>query len=698
MALTNESQARQIPEAYPSRPPGIYSKHALNAILFRLRNDSTGIRIPGRRSLEPREIGCSLRIMTPEILPLDPDSHFTNLRRWLQMEGKAEQHRMEERRRIQSSAEAERRGETLLDLVVSNHTTGLGGRYLLTLQKRKSNDKLPWHRFKVGSPVLLSVDRNADRSSVQGVVSGRKVDSLEIAVDDWPEGDRFRLDLSPDEVTRKRQQAALDLAKNASGRLRQLRDLLLYDREPRFRSDVKAETCKHLNPSQQAAVEFALSSEDLAIIHGPPGTGKTTTVVELIRQAVANGERILACAPSNTAVDNLLERLVNSGENAVRLGHPARVLEVVRTHTLDALVEKHEAFQLIREMQREAEQLTRQANRYTRGRPAPGQKYQQRQEARELRQHARMMERQAVNEVIAGARVICTTVSFDFSILADHEFDLLVIDEACQSVEPGCWVPLKLANRIVLAGDHCQLPPTILSKEAAREGYAVSLMQRLVETYGDTVTRQLTVQYRMNEEIMQFSSDTFYDGILTADASVSRHRLSELPNLQEVEDDPVVFIDTAGAGWHEEQEPDSLSRLNPNEGRLVLDQVQQLCSAGLNPSDIAVIAPYAAQVRWLRQHAVFERLEIDTVDGFQGREKEAVVMCTVRSNTKGEVGFLSDARRMNVALTRARRKLIVIGDSATLGADEFFQSLLAWFESTGSYRTVWELMPDLETE
>jgi len=632
--------------------------------------------------------------MTRSTGPLRPEQHFDNLRRWLQMEGEAEQQRMEERRRVQSSTEAERRGETLLDMVVRTHTTGLGGRYLLTLQKRRSSEKLPWHRFKVGSPVLLSTDSDRDGRSVQGVVSGRKMDSLEVAVDDWPEGERFRLDLSPDEVTRKRQQAALNSAEDASGRLRQLRDIFLYDREPSFHTDAHAEKSDQLNASQQAAVEFALSANDLAIIHGPPGTGKTTTVVELIRQAVENGERVLACAPSNTAVDNLLERLTTTGVDAVRLGHPARVLEVVRSRTLDALVEKHDAFPLIREMQREAEQLNRQASRYTRGRPAPGQKYQQRQEARELRKHARMMERQAVNEVIAGARVICATVSFDFSILADHEFDLLVIDEACQSVEPGCWVPLDLADRVVLAGDHCQLPPTILSKEAAREGFAVSLMQRLVEHYGDAVTRLLTVQYRMNDEIMRFSSDTFYGGSLTGHESVRSHWLNDLPNVEADDDAPVTFIDSAGAGWVEEQEPDSLSRFNPNEGQLVLDQVQALCSAGLNPSDIAVIAPYAAQVRWLRQHAAYDRLEIDTVDGFQGREKEAVVMCTVRSNTKGEVGFLSDSRRMNVALTRARRKLIVIGDSATLGADEFFQSLLQWFEEHGSYRTVWEFMSD----
>lgn len=628
--------------------------------------------------------------MTPPNRPLQPEQHFNQLRQWLDMEGEAERQRLDERRKIQSSAEAERRGETLLDLTIRTHTTGLGGRYLLTLQKRRQSDRLPWHRFRVGSPILLSSDGDHSGTSLQGVVSARKSDSLEIAVDDWPEGDRFRLDLTPDEVTRKRQLAAMKVAEDASGRTGQLRDILLYDRVPSFHSPQPPPPAPHLNESQQQAVDFALSAQDLAIIHGPPGTGKTTTVVELIRQAVLNGNRVLACAPSNTAVDNLLERLVAAGESAVRLGHPARVLEVVRAHTLDALVEKHDAWPVIQEMQREAEQLTRKASRFTRARPAPGQKYQQRQEARELRQHARLLERQAVSEIIAGARVICATVSFDFSVLDDHAFDLLVIDEACQSVEPGCWVPLKLADRLVLAGDHCQLPPTILSKEAARDGFAVSLMQRLVEHYGDDITRLLTVQYRMHEQIMEFSSETFYDGSLTAHESVRHHRLSDLPGITTADDSPVIFIDTAGSGWMEELEPEGLSKFNPGEGRLVLDQVTELVDAGLRPADIAVIAPYAAQVRWLRQHSAYDRLEVDTVDGFQGREKEAVVMCTVRSNNKGELGFLSDARRMNVALTRARRKLIVIGDSATLGSDDFFAGLLQWFENAGAYRSVWE--------
>lgn len=631
--------------------------------------------------------------MTSFRTPLTAQKHFANMRRWLEMEGEAERARLSERRRIQSSNQAERSGETLLDLIIDTHGTGVGGRYLLTLKKRRSVDRLPWHRFKVGSPIILSPNADSHGNSLAGVVSGRKADSLEIAVDEWPEYDRLRLDLSPDEVTRKRQLAAIDRAEEATGRLRQLRELLLGDREPSFNEKLVSERNVTLNESQQQAVEFALQANDIAIIHGPPGTGKTTTVVELIRQAVGRGQRVLACAPSNTAVDNLLERSVRSGMAAVRLGHPARVLEVVRAHTLDAIVEQHDGHPVIQEMIREAEQLERRANRFTRAKPARGQKYQQRQEARELRRNARLMERQIIGEVIAEARVVCATVSFDFSILEDQQFDLLVIDEACQSVEPGCWVPLKFADRVVLAGDHLQLPPTILSLEAAREGYDVSLMERLVEFYGDRITRLLTTQYRMHENIMRFSSDYFYDGQLAADSTVRGHVLSDLPGLNNADNAPVVFIDTAGAGWDEEIEPDGLSKFNPNEGQLVLDQVNRLCDTGLSPRDIAVIAPYAAQVRWLREHAEFRHLEIDTVDGFQGREKEAVVMCTVRSNSKGEVGFLSDARRMNVALTRARRKLILVGDSATLGADDFFATLLAWFEQSGGYRSVWELQP-----
>jgi superfamily I DNA and/or RNA helicase len=529
-----------------------------------------------------------------------------------------------------------------------------------------------------------------------GVVSARDRSSIEVALEEWPEGDGFRVDLAADEITRKRQQAALRAAAKARGRTAEIRKVLLGERDPRFDSEAECEFETTLNPSQQAAVRFAMSAQDLAIIHGPPGTGKTTTVVELIIQAVSRGEKVLACAPSNTAVDNILERLVRARQKVVRVGHPARVNEQLRDFTLDAKVQDHEAMKIVREMLREAENLFRRAGRFTRARPARGEKQSMRREARQLKTDARLLERQAVENVLDRADVVCATATFNEDIVGDREFDLVVIDEACQSTEPGCWIPVLRADRIVLAGDHCQLPPTVLSKQATKEGLQMSLLERLVEHYGDSVTRKLDEQYRMHTHIMNFSSVRFYKGSLIAHESVASHLLHDLPHVVESPRtlEPVEFIDTAGSDWEEEIEPDGLSKRNTSEGELVLRKVRQLRETGLAASDIAVIAPYAAQVRWLRQNADSDRLEIDTVDGFQGREKEAVVISCVRSNAEGEIGFLADARRMNVALTRARRKLIVVGDSATLGGNEFFAALLEYFESIGAYHTVWEETDD----
>src|SRR5262249_26772726 len=262
-----------------------------------------------------------------------------------------------------------------------------------------------------------------------------------------------------------------------------------------------------LNESQREAVRFALSSDDLAIIHGPPGTGKTTTVVELIRQAVARGEKVLACAPSNLAVDNLLEQLVASGGRAVRLGHPARVLPQLREHTLDVLVEEHADTRLARKFAKEAFALFRKASKWTRAKPEPGARRDQRQEARDLLAEARRLEAQAIERILDSAQVLCsTTTALDSEVLGQRQFDLLVLDEVCQRTERGCWIPLLGCRRVVLAGDHCQLPPTVLSPEAVAQGFGVSLLERLVDLHGPAVTRRLQVQYRMHQAIMRFSS------------------------------------------------------------------------------------------------------------------------------------------------------------------------------------------------
>jgi len=377
----------------------------------------------------------------------------------------------------------------------------------------------------------------------------------------------------------------------------------------------------------------------------------------------------------------------------VRLGHPARVAESLRSRSLDLLVDEHADLQLARKLVRDALALQRRANRFTRAKPEPGAKNAMRREARELFADARRIERQTVEQILDQASVLCaTTTGLDDELLGDRTFDLVVIDEAGQSTEPPCWIPLTRAGRLVLAGDHCQLPPTVIAPAAVEGGFAVSMLQRLAERDGARLARRLTLQYRMHTSIMEFSSLEFYDAALIAHESVASHRLVDLPDVAagRLTESPVELIDTAGAGYDEQPEPDGESRLNPQEAQLVCRYVGALVAAGVAAEDIAVIAPYAAQVRLLRELLKGLAVEIDSVDGFQGREKEAIIVTLVRSNPIGEIGFLSDTRRMNVALTRARRKLIIIGDSATLGGDPFYGRLFEYVESLGSYRTVWE--------
>jgi predicted DNA helicase len=317
-----------------------------------------------------------------------------------------------------------------------------------------------------------------------------------------------------------------------------------------------------------------------------------------------------------------------------------------------------------------------------------------REEARQLIADARRLEALVVQQVLDGADILCaTTTGLDSEVLGQRAFDLAVIDEACQTTEPGCWIPLLRSRRLVLAGDHCQLPPTVVSADAAREGFGVSLLERLIEQQGSHISRRLSTQYRMHQAIMEFSSLEFYEGSLIADETVRDHRLAGLNDVQENEWTAAVveFFDTAGASFDEQLEPDGDSRWNVKEAQVVRRCVEGLLEAGVAAGDVGVIAPYAAQVRHLREMMPIPGLEVDTVDGFQGREKEAIVVSLVRSNSQGEIGFLSDVRRMNVALTRARRKLAVVGDSATIASHPFYQRWLEYVETKGTYRTVWEL-------
>jgi len=625
------------------------------------------------------------------------EDHFQRLTRLLEQESQTEAHEALQRSRRLSPAEAERTGTSLVNLVIADEDTGLGGRHLLMLVKRHRLP-LPWTRLDVGSPVVLSPGAAKGGDGHRGVIFQRAEGSVRVALNTAPEDmdhETWRLDLSNDEVAVQRQRSALQRAAMDRGdRLAELRDILLGRQNPAFRPETPEPAFDPgLNAVQQEAVRFALSARDVALIHGPPGTGKTTVVVELIRRAVARGEKVLACAPSNLAIDNILERLLAAGQRAVRLGHPARVMPELRARSLDLLVEEHHDVRLARKLVKEAMGLFRAAGRYTRARPAPGARQETRQEARSLLADARRLEAQAVEHILDTADVLCaTTTGLDSELLGTRRFDLAVIDEACQSTEPGCWIPLLRCDRVVLAGDHCQLPPTVVSREAAAEGFGISLFERLMALGPSQISRRLTIQYRMHEAIMGFPSSEFYDGALEAHPAVRQHRLADLPGMAAtpMTESPLEFIDTAGAGFDEQLEPDGESRLNAQEAALACRKVRRLLDDGVSARDVAVIAPYAAQVRLLRDQLAVPGLEIDSVDGFQGREKEAVVISLVRSNAAGEIGFLGDVRRMNVALTRARRKLLVVGDSATLSNHPFYRRMIEYFDRLGAYRTVWE--------
>jgi predicted DNA helicase len=369
------------------------------------------------------------------------------------------------------------------------------------------------------------------------------------------------------------------------------------------------------------------------------------------------------------------------------------VLPALRERTLDLLSERDHQARHARKLFKEAFALFRQAGRWTRGKPEPGSRQTLRREARAMIADARRMEAAATEAVLDSASVLCSTLTgLDDELLGDRRFALVVIDEACQSTEPAAWIALARAGRVVLAGDHRQLPPTVLSTQAARQGFGVSMQERVVGMLGAAVTRRLDVQYRMHERIMAFPSAEMYEGSLVAHPSVAGHLLAGLPGVGDVGiEGPLAFIDTAGAGFDEEKDPGGESRLNRREGELAAAKVRGLIAGGVAGGQIAVIAPYAAQVRLLRRLlADVDGVEIDSVDGFQGREKEAVVISMVRSNPEGELGFLTEIRRTNVALTRARRCLVVIGDSATLARDPFHARLIEYCERVGAYRTVWE--------
>lgn len=554
------------------------------------------------------------------------------------------------------------------------------------------------HNFEAGRPVcFFTIKNDTSTAGAKNTKAGSKLQYLSFtATVSYAEQDRMVVAL-PDSgriVDLQRQDAlgvqlffdetsyrlmfeALDRVIRArSGRLADLRDIF-YTKAPASRYTFDAMRFPWLNASQEKAVNEVLWAKDVAVVHGPPGTGKTTTLVEAIFETLRRESQVLVCAQSNMAVDWISEKLVDRGINVLRIGNPTRVNDKMLSFTYERRFEAHPDYpQLwsIRKAIRELRQQRKHADSWH-------------QKMDRLKSRATELELRIRSSLFGEARVIASTLTGAANrVLEGEKYSTLFIDEAAQALEAACWIAIRKAGRVVLAGDHCQLPPTVKSIMALKGGLGKTLMERIVENKPETVTL-LKMQYRMNEQIMKFSSEWFYHGMVESAPTVSHRGILDY-------DTPMMWIDTAECDGKEEFVGENFGRINRAEAELTLQTLQQyLEKIGkqriLEESiDVGIISPYRAQVQLLRKELrkrEFFRpyrhlLTVNTVDGFQGQERDIILISLVRSNDGGDIGFLRDLRRMNVAITRARMKLIILGSSETMTSHPFYKKLYEYVE------------------
>ena len=496
---------------------------------------------------------------------------------------------------------------------------------------------------------------------------------------DWIEDNGVGIKLAPDQRTTTIMKTVLNSLENNKELFQLFKQL--QDNSPGEKTPAIAINHslvfnnQHLNESQQEAVIAITQNENITIVHGPPGTGKTTTLIEAIVQLTKAGEKVLVSAPSNTAVDNIAKGLITEGIQVLRAGNASKVDETIFLHTPEGRLSNSKQQKEIKALKIRAEQFRKMALKYKRsfGKEEREQRNLLFKEVKNIRTEIKKLQAYNEEKLYTEAEVILGTPIGLYDAKINHlTFHTLVMDEAGQCIEPLAWCIFPLAQKYVLAGDHFQLPPTILSNEAARLGLNQSILERSIASVNNIFL--LNTQYRMREAIAGFSSDYFYKGLL----QTATHLRNTGAHIS--------FIDTAGSGYNEEQGSNGMSL--QNEGELQIVQ-KLLIAENLDPLTTAFISPYAGQVAAAKE-SLPKEMRISTIDSFQGQEKEVIILSLVRSNDDGQIGFLKDYRRMNVAITRAKEQLFVIGDSATIGADAFYNAFLSYVEKHGIYKTVWE--------
>ena len=578
----------------------------------------------------------------------------------------------------------------------------------------RTSDQDIEHNFEFGRPVMFFKVKNEEGKvknstlkyfSFTGTVNYVDGDRMVITVPDsaplldlQQATEEIGIQLSFDETSYKLMFEALDRTMKAkNNRLAYLRDLF-YSHQKAAKFTFEPMRFPWLNPTQEKAVNEVLWAKDVAIVHGPPGTGKTTTLVEAINETLMRESQVLVCAQSNMAVDWISEKLVDRGVNVLRIGNPTRVNDKMLGFTYERRFEAHPDYPQLWAIRKAIRELRK-------NRKKGSESYHQKLER--LKSRATELEIRINSELLGEARVIaCTLVGSAHRLLEGMKFGTLFIDEAAQALEAACWIPMRRASRVILAGDHCQLPPTVKSIAALRAGLGKTLMERIAENKPEVVTL-LKIQYRMNEEIMRFSSDWFYHGevesapqikyrsILKDDSPITWIDTSNEENQVTIEGDDVVSGEKRDdMNFHEQFVGESFGRINKAEADLtLLTLAEYLTQVGkrrvLEESiDVGIISPYRAQVQYLKRllkkyefFKPYRRLiSVNTVDGFQGQERDVILISLVRSNDEGQIGFLKDLRRMNVAMTRARMKLIILGDKSTMTKHPFYQKLWEYVE------------------
>jgi len=602
---------------------------------------------------------------------------------------------------IESLSLDERRKKGYTWFPVQTLKTGFtyGDRAFLTIQYNK--ELKAGHAFRSGKLVrLYSDDLTQEVKEKRGVIHYVNKNKMKIILyskdlPDWIHNSAIGVDILFDESSYKEMEHAMETMVNTSNtRLADLRDVMLGKVEPKFDHDHKEINLPQLNATQNDAVNNVLSAQDLSIIHGPPGTGKTTTLVAAIKELSKKETTILVTAPSNAAVDLLTAKLAAKGLEVLRIGNISRIDEEIIMHTLDAKLSSHPESKNIKKVKIEVANLRKQAGKFKRnfGHKEREERKHLYQQSKELSNWVNQLEDRLIEQLINSAQVIATTlVGSQNRVIRDKLYKTVFIDEATQGLEPACWIPIIKAEKVVLAGDPFQLPPTVKSNKARIGGLGITLLEKCINRHEKV--NLLGIQYRMNKVIMGFSNLSFYENKLKADPSNEFHALNEEQTVLE-------FIDTAGCSFEEYVDPEYHSKSNKDEVNILLEHLYQLDEKleDIRKFSIGIISPYKHQVMLaneiLSKDVKLEGMDIsiNTIDSFQGQERDIIYISLVRSNDKNEIGFLKDYRRMNVALTRAKKKLVVIGDSATIGVDDFYNSFLTYVEKEGAYRTAWEFM------